>query len=56
MAPSSLVVADAIRERDTPRAAQAFLTLQSADPTNPNLEKLRDELLTLSRSKAPKPP
>ena len=42
---------DAIGARDTPRAAQAFSTLQKADPQNRNLGKLREELLTLSRSK-----
>jgi hypothetical protein len=42
---------DAIGVRDTPRAAQAFSTLQRIDPQNRNLGRLRDELLTLSRGK-----
>lgn len=45
-------VADAIEANDTPRAARAFSNLQKADPDNPNLAELRQQLLALSRAQA----
>jgi hypothetical protein len=44
-------VVDALNDRDIPRAAQAFSVLQKADPMNRDINKLREQLLALSRGK-----
>lgn len=48
-------VSEALNERDIPRAAQAFSLLQKTDPEHANINKLREQLLKLSRSKPAKP-
>lgn len=48
-------VVDALNDRDIPRAAQAFSILQKADPMNRDINKLREQLLALSRGKTAKP-
>ena len=45
---------EAIRVRDTPKAALAFSILQNADPRHPRINEFRQQLLALSRSKAAK--
>ncbi len=44
---------EAIRARDAPRAAAAFMALQRAQPRHPNLDALQAQLLALSRSIRP---
>lgn len=45
-------VVDALNDRDIPRAAQAFSVLQKADPMNRDINRLREQLLALSRGKS----
>lgn len=43
---------EAVQAGDTPRAARAFSALQNADPANPQLDSLQQQLLALSRGQA----
>lgn len=49
-------VTAALQSRDAPAAAQALTALQAAKPDYPQLESLREQLLTLSRAASTKTP